>query len=364
MSRCGAARDLEGQSSRAATVGCSTLRRVPVSEEIAAATATALDRIARASSMESLKAVEPDLFGKRSELGILRSRLGSLDPEERKDAGRALNDARSAVEDALRARQRELAGDERRVRLAGERLDLSEFAPDDHARGHYHLLTQAHRRLEEVFVGMGFTIAEGPEVETEWFNFRALNFADDHPAREMQDTLYVDLGEPGRTVLRTHTSPVQIRTMLEREPPIYVVCPGRVYRRDTADATHMPVFHQIEGLVIDRGITFGDLAGTLDEFVRAFYGSERRTRLRPSYFPFTEPSAEFDMSDPTTRTGWLELGGCGMVHPNVLRAGGIDPECWSGFAFGFGTDRMAKMFHGVDDLRELWTNDVRFLRQF
>jgi phenylalanyl-tRNA synthetase alpha chain len=335
-----------------------------VTQEIAAAREAALVRVAGAANLDALRALEPELFGKRSDLGILRSRLGGLGDAERKDAGLALNEARAVVDKALQARREELAGGERRARLEAERLDLSETEADAGARGHYHLLTQAHRRLEEVFVGMGFTVEEGPEVETEWFNFKALNFAEDHPAREMQDTLYVDLGEPGGTVLRTHTSPVQIRTMLARTPPIYVVCPGRVYRRDTADATHMPVFHQIEGLVIDRDITFGHLAGTLDEFVKAFFGSERHTRLRPSYFPFTEPSAEFDMSDPSTRTGWLEMGGCGMVHPNVLIAGGIDPEEWGGFAFGFGTDRMAKMFHGVDDLRELWTNDVRFLRQF
>jgi phenylalanyl-tRNA synthetase alpha chain len=335
-----------------------------VVKEIAEARAAALAAIAEADDTGALAAVEPRFFGKTSDFGRIRSGLGQLDAQLRKDAGRALHEARGEVESALDARRMELEAAERRSRLEAERLDLTEIVADRPLRGHYHLVSQAHRRLEEVFVGMGFTVAEGPEVETEWFNFKALNFADDHPARDMQDTIYVDLGEPGSTVLRTHTSPVQMRTMLAQAPPIYVVCPGRTFRRDTADATHMPVFHQIEGLVVDRGITFADLAGTLDEFVKAFFGAERTTRLRPSYFPFTEPSAEFDISDPTVRSGWLELGGCGMVHPNVLAAGGIDPEVWTGFAFGFGTDRMGKIFHGVDDLRELWTNDVRFLRQF
>ena len=219
---------------------------------------------------------------------------------------------------------------------------------------------------------MGFTVADGPEVETDWFNFEALNLPPAHPARSLWDTLYLDTSDldgvdEGQLVLRTHTSPVQIRTMLRAVrdgtgPPIYVVCPGRVYRRDTADATHLPVFHQIEGLVIDRGITMGDLAGTIEEFTKAYFGAEMTSRLRPSYFPFTEPSAEFDVS--AHDGSWLELGGCGMVHPNVLRSGGLDPEEWSGFAFGFGIDRLAKIRHRVGDLREFVTNDLRFLAQF
>ena len=209
---------------------------------------------------------------------------------------------------------------------------------------------------------MGYTVAEGPEIEDEWHNFGALNFPLGHPARDMYDTLYVEYGEPQSTLLRTHTSPVQIRVMEEQEPPIYSIMPGRVFRSDTADATHMPVFHQIEGLVVDRGITFGDLAGTLDAFTTAYFGSEFTSRLRPSYFPFTEPSAEFDIRRPDG--SWLELAGCGMVHPEVLRSCGLDPEDWSGFAFGFGLDRLALMRHGIDDLRELFRNDHRFLGQF
>jgi phenylalanyl-tRNA synthetase alpha chain len=209
---------------------------------------------------------------------------------------------------------------------------------------------------------MGYTVAEGPEIEDEWHNFGALNFPLGHPARDMYDTLYVDYGEPQSTLLRTHTSPVQIRVMEAGEPPFYSIMPGRVFRSDTADATHMPVFHQLEALVVDRDITFGDLAGTLEAFTTAYFGEGFTTRLRPSYFPFTEPSAEFDVQRPDG--SWLELGGCGMVHPEVLRAGGLDPEEWSGFAFGFGLDRLALMRHGIDDLRELFRNDHRFLSQF
>ena len=318
--------------------------------------------VAGAVSLADLEQVQASFLGKRSALVEARKALGALDADERRLRGQALNDTREALEAAVAARRAELAAGERRARLEAERLDLSEVSVADVRPGHTHLVTRAWQRLEDVFVGMGFTVAEGPEIEDDWHNFEALNLPKNHPARDMQDTLYVDFGEPGSTLLRTHTSPVQVRVMTTVEPPIYSVMPGRVFRRDTADATHMPVFHQIEGLVIDRGITFADLAGTLEAFTRAFFGGDFTSRLRPSYFPFTEPSAEFDIRLPNGT--WLELGGCGMVHPNVLRAGGIDPEEWSGFAFGFGIDRMAKTFHGVDDLRELWVNDVRFLAQF
>jgi phenylalanyl-tRNA synthetase alpha chain len=209
---------------------------------------------------------------------------------------------------------------------------------------------------------MGFTVAEGPEVESAWYNFEALNIPEWHPARGSFDTIFVDLGEPEEVMLRSHTSPVQIRTMENQEPPIYIVAPGRTFRTDTADATHLPAFNQIEGLVVDRGIGLGDLSGTIDSFVKAFFGHEVKTRLRPSYFPFTEPSAEFDISTPSG--DWLELGGCGVVHPKVLQNCGIDPEIWQGFAFGFGIDRLAVMRYQLDDIRELVNNDVRFLTQF
>ena len=246
------------------------------------------------------------------------------------------------------------------------------------------LVTQTMERLEDVFVGMGFTVSEGPQAETDWYNFEALNLPAAHPARSMFDTLYLDLGdrteigdgeggEATNILLRTHTSPVQIRVMEALKPPIYTVCPGRVFRRDTADASHMPVFHQIEGLVVDHEISLADLAGTLNEFTAAYFGGSIRSRLRPSYFPFTEPSAEFDITcvicegagcQTCQRTGWIELGGCGMVHPNVLANCGIDSEEWTGFAFGFGIDRLAIMRYGIKDLRDMYTNDIRFLRQF
>ncbi|MEA3215458.1 MAG: phenylalanyl-tRNA synthetase alpha chain [Acidimicrobiia bacterium] len=321
----------------------------------------ALDKLAAAADLEAFRAAEVDVLGRRSPLVELRKALGALDAEARRTVGQALNEARAAVEEAAATRKASFAEEDRRRVLESERLDLTEVVPGRRL-GHAHLVSQAWERLEDVFVGMGFTVSEGPEVETEWYNFGALNFPEGHPARESFDSLWVDWGEPGSTLLRTHTSPVQIRAMLQARPPIYTVCPGRVFRQDTPDATHMPVFHQIEGLVVDRNITLGDLAGTLDAFTKAYFGEEFSARLRPSYFPFTEPSAEFDILRPDGT--WLELGGCGMVHPNVLRNGGIDPEEWSGFAFGFGIDRMALMRHGVDDLREFFAGDLRFLTQF
>jgi phenylalanyl-tRNA synthetase alpha chain len=304
--------------------------------------------------------------GKKGDLARLKTKLGSLDTvDEKKAAGQAINEAMTAVSAALGERRSLLASHALAEQIETERLDLTEFVGRP-ARGHAHLVTQAWERLEDVFIGLGFRVAEGPEVETDWHNFEALNMSEGHPARGEFDTLFVDHvppdGRVGTTLLRTHTSPVQIRAMLESEPPIYIVAPGRVFRRDTPDATHMPVFHQIEGLVVDRNITMADLAGTIEAFTKAFFGPGFTSRLRPSYFPFTEPSAEFDIQRPNG--DWIELGGCGMVHPNVLRAGGLDPEEWSGFAFGFGIDRMAKERHGVDDIREMYTNDIRFLEQF
>jgi phenylalanyl-tRNA synthetase alpha chain len=337
-----------------------------VLSDIEAAREAAIAEIDAAPTLDELTALATRLTGKRSPLSQLKKRLAGLATiEEKKAAGAAVNAALDAVGSALDARRAELRAAARAERVAAERLDLTEVTTPP-GRGHAHLVTQAWERLEDVFIGLGFQIAEGPEVETDWHNFEALNMGEGHPARGEFDTLFVDHvppgGRPGTTVLRTHTSPVQIRTMLEQEPPIYVVAPGRVFRRDTPDATHMPVFHQIEGLVIDEGISMADLAGTIEAFTKAFFGPGFTSRLRPSYFPFTEPSAEFDIQRPDG--SWIELGGCGMVHPNVLRHGGLDPERWSGFAFGFGIDRMAKERHGVDDLREMYTNDIRFLEQF
>ena len=305
--------------------------------------------------------IERELLGRRSAFTAAKRQLGSLDPDGRGEAGRRLNDARGRVEAAVAAARARLAARSLASRYEAERLDLTERLQPV-SRGRLHPVTQARDRLEDVFVSMGFIVAEGPEVETAWYNFEALNIPEWHPARGSFDTIFVNLGEPEEVMLRSHTSPVQIRVMEARNPPIYIVAPGRTFRTDTADATHLPAFNQIEGLVVDRDITMGDLAGTIDAFVKAFFGGEVKSRLRPSYFPFTEPSAEFDISRPDG--SWLELGGCGMVHPNVLRNCGIDPEEWQGFAFGFGIDRLAVMRHEIDDIREFVNNDVRFLRQF
>lgn len=333
-------------------------------DTVAAARDAALNQIALATTLDEVVRVEHDVLGKRGALTLLKAQLGGLSTvDERKRAGQELNAAQRAIAGALAARRGELRATERAAMVAAEGIDLTEHVVPPR-RGHAHIVTQAWERLEDVFVGLGFTVAEGPEVETDWHNFEALNMPSSHPARNEFDTLFVDHAgaPPGTTVLRTHTSPVQIRAMLAAEPPLYIIAPGRVFRRDTPDATHMPVFHQIEGLVIDRDISLGHLAGTIEAFTKAFFGDGFTSRLRPSYFPFTEPSGEFDIRTPSGE--WLELGGCGMVHPNVLRSGGVDPEEWSGFAFGFGIDRMAKERHVVEDLREMFTGDIRFAEQF
>jgi phenylalanyl-tRNA synthetase alpha chain len=322
----------------------------------------ALARVDAAATADDVRALEAELLGKRGPFATFKTGLGALaSVDEKRAAGQAVNEATAAVIDRLSRRRRELAAAERTVQLAAERLDLTEVMSRPR-RGHAHVVTQAWERLEDVFIGLGFQVAEGPDVETDWYNFEALNLPPDHPARSMHDTFYVEHGEPGSTVLRTHTSPVQIRVMQTLPPPIYMIMPGRVFRNETTDATHLAVFHQLEGLVIDRGITLADLAGTIDAFTKAFFGADFGSRLRPSYFPFTEPSAEFDIQTPSGE--WLELGGCGMVHPNVLRAGGLDPQEWSGFAFGFGIDRMAKERHAIGDVREMYINDLRFVEQF
>jgi phenylalanyl-tRNA synthetase alpha chain len=334
---------------------------LPFADAVDAALDAALARAAAATTLDELRELDVAVLGKRGSLGGLKPRLGGLPGDQRRAAGHQLNEALAAAGEALRLRREELGAAARWHQLDAERLDLTEVLPHPR-RGHLHLVTQARQRLEDTFIGLGFRVAEGPEVDSDYYNFEALNMPPSHPARSEFDTLYVASGEPGSVLLRPHTSPVQIRVMEQWEPPIFAVMPGRVFRRDTADATHMPVFHQIEGLVVDRGITFADLAGTIEAFTKAFFGEDFSSRLRPSYFPFTEPSAEFDIRRPDGR--WIELGGCGMVHPNVLRSGGLDPEEWSGFAFGFGIDRMAKERHGIDDLRDMYTNDIRFLEQF
>jgi phenylalanyl-tRNA synthetase alpha chain len=337
--------------------------------------------IAAAASTDDLALVETELLGKRSTLARAHRSLGVLHPEERKEAGRRLQGVRTTLEARLAARRTELAESERAAALISDRLDLTEVIPElvtsPQARGHLHPVTQARDELEDVFVGMGYEVAEGPEAESDWYNFGALNMPPAHPARGMYDTMYLDIGEPETVLLRTHTSPVQIHLMeaavRDDTLPIHAVMPGKCFRLDTPDARHLPVFNQIEGLVVDRGITFGDLAGTIQTFTSAYFGEGMQSRLRPSYFPFTEPSAEFEITCAICRgsgcrtcshTGWVELGGCGMVDPAVFAAVGIDAEEWSGFAFGFGIDRCALMRHEIPDIRSFMENDIRFLSQF
>jgi phenylalanyl-tRNA synthetase alpha chain len=333
-----------------------------MSSAIIEAKQLAMLAIKKTADLPGLRALSADLNKKDSPLNSFKSEMGKLSSvEDKRTIGQLLNAATSEIAAALETRTREFADSEIASRIEQESLDLTEFLVQ-RRRGHSHIVTQATQRLEDVFIGLGFQIAEGPEVETDFHNFEALNMPKSHPARSEFDTMFLEYGEPNSVLLRTHTSPVQIRVMKTWKPPIYAIMPGRVFRRDTPDATHMPVFHQIEGLVIDRGITFAHLAGTIEAFTKAFFGSEFTSRLRPSFFPFTEPSAEFDIRRADGE--WIELGGCGMVHPNVLISGGIDPEEFSGFAFGFGIDRMAKERHKVEDIREMYTNDLRFLRQF
>ncbi len=340
-----------------------------IDSEALIARAEGLVRSAR--SLDALHEAQVELLGKRSDLAAARSALGKLDPSERPAAGQKLHEVREQIEGLLARRRSELEEELRASRLQADRLDLTEV-PVKASRGRLHLVQRTRDELEDVFVGMGFVVAEGPEVETDWYNFEALNMPPAHPARGMWDTLYLDIGDPETVLLRTHTSPVQIRLMQGQGPPIYAVMPGRCYRRDTPDARHIPIFHQIEGLVVDRGISFADLAGTIETFTTAYFGPDIHSRLRPSYFPFTEPSAEFEATctickgkgcRTCSHTGWVELGGCGMVDPEVFAAVGVDSEEWTGFAFGFGIDRLAQMRHVIPDMRILLENDVRFLRQ-
>jgi len=340
-----------------------------------------LTTIRALTSIEALREAEPAITGKRSILSTLQRSLGSLEPSVRRDAGAELQDARRVIEEALEARRGELANAARSQALAADRLELGDVVvqnvrcPVD--AGHPSLIASTQRHLEDVFVAMGFRVSEGPEVESDWYNFEALNIPPAHPARGLWDTFYVELGEPETVVLRTHTSPTQIHLMESavrtNSLPVHAVMPGRCYRRDTPDARHLATFHQIEGLVVDRGITFADLAGVIETFTQAFFGPDISSRLRPGFFPFTEPSAEFEITctichgkgcRTCSQTGWIELGGCGMLDPAVLAAVGIDAEVWSGFAFGFGIDRCAQMRHQISDMRALIENDVRFLRQF
>ncbi len=342
-------------------------------EVLSAAVQEALAAFAAASTLDALKSARLAAQGDASPLALANREIGALPPTARAEAGRRVGMARSRVAQALAAREAELEAERDERLLAEEALDVS--APARRRRvGARHPIELTAELLCDVFVAMGWEVAEGPEVEAEWFNFDALNLHADHPARQMQDTFFVDPPGAG-LVLRTHTSPVQVRTLLQGDPPVYVVCPGRVYRTDELDATHTPVFHQIEGLAVAEGLTMAHLRGTLDHYVTAVFGAEVRTRLRPSYFPFTEPSAEIDCqcfvcrgADRSCRTcggtGWIELGGCGMVNEAVLRACGVDTQRYTGFAFGLGIERTLQVRNGVQDMREMVEADVRFSTQF
>lgn len=337
--------------------------------------AAALDAIASASSTRDLKQVRLDHAGDRSPLALANREIGALPPAARKEAGSRVGKARGRVNQALAARQAELEAAEVAQALVDERVDMT-LPVDVAPTGAAHPTTSMIDRLTDVFVSMGYEVAEGPELEAEWYNFDALNLPADHPARGEQDTLWVEPVSAGK-LMRTQTSPVQIRALLERGVPLYVVSPGKVFRADEYDATHLPVFHQLEGLVVDKGISMADLRGTLDHLARSIFG-DVRTRMRPHFFPFTEPSAEVDYecnvchgesvgnSDLDCRTcrneGWIEWGGCGVVNPRVLRACGVDPDVYSGFAFGMGIERTVMVATGQRDIRAFVEGDVRFSR--
>jgi phenylalanyl-tRNA synthetase alpha chain len=351
----------------------------------------ALAAAAAADSLEALKAVRTAHAGDRSPLALANREIGALPPSAKAEAGKRVGRARAAVATALAERQAALEAERDERILTEEALDLT-VVPPRRRLGARHPVSLVTERVEDIFVGLGWEIAEGPEVESEWLNFDALNLGPDHPARQMQDTFFVE-PEGSGLVLRTHTSPVQVRTMLDREPPVYVLCPGKVFRTDELDATHSAVFHQFEGLVVDEGITMAHLKGSLDAFVERLFGEGTVTRLRPSYFPFTEPSAEIDCrcwvcggsgradAGPGRAdgvpcradgvpcrtcggTGWIEVGGSGMVNHHVLRACGVDPDRWTGFAFGLGIERSLMLRQGVADMHDIVEGDVRFSAQF
>ena len=327
----------------------------------------ALEEFARASDPASLENVKARYLGKSGELTALLKKLGTLSADERRSAGQAINEAKARLEEALERRRAELAQQRMEEKLAGEALDVT-LPGRGRGRGGLHPISRTWARVEEIFRSVGFDVADGPEIETDWYSFTALNNPENHPARSMQDTFYVDLkDEQGLPLLlRPHTSPMQVRYARMHEPPLKVIAPGRTYRVDS-DATHSPMFHQVEGLWIDEDVSFADLKGVLSDFLQRFFESDDlEVRFRPSYFPFTEPSAEIDMrfADGPLKGRWLELGGSGEVHPQVVRNFGLDPERYIGFAFGCGLDRLAMLRYGINDLRLFFDGDLRFLRQF
>ena len=337
-----------------------------------AAVQEALAAFAAADSLAALKEARLAHTGDASPLVLANRGIGALDKADKPVAGRLLGAARARLQAALASRQEALEAAAEEEMLATEAVDVT-VPTARTAAGARHPLDVLIDEVCDMFTAMGWSIAEGPEVEHEWFDFDALNFDADHPARQMQDTFYIDgssvgaaEGQAANLVLRTHTSPVQARVMLDQQPPIYVACPGKVFRSDELDATHTPVFHQVEGLAVDKGLTMAHLKGVLDHFAKAMFGPEARTRLRPSFFPFTEPSAEMDLWFPQKKggAGWIEWGGCGMVNPNVLTACGIDPEVYTGFAFGMGLERTLMLRHGIADMHDIVEGDIRFSQQF
>jgi phenylalanyl-tRNA synthetase alpha chain len=345
-------------------------------DEVAAMRDEAVAAIEAATSLGGLKDARLAHAGDRSPLALANREIGALPPQARKDAGQRVGQARGAVSGTLARRTAQLEAEHEERMLVEEAVDVT-LPYDRDARGARHPLTTLQERIGDVFVAMGWEVAEGPEVEAAWLNFDALNLGPDHPARSMQDTMFLEPEDAG-VVLRTHTSPVQARSMLSRDLPIYVICPGRTYRTDELDATHTPVFHQVEGLAVDKGLSMAHLKGTLDHFAAAMFGAGIGTRFRPSYFPFTEPSAEVDLVcfvcrglEPEVEScracrgeGWIEWGGCGVVNPRVLVASGIDPETYSGFAFGMGIERTLMFRHNVADMRDMVEGDVRFALPF
>ncbi|MGI6085833.1 MAG: phenylalanine--tRNA ligase subunit alpha [Acetivibrionales bacterium] len=328
----------------------------------------AMDKLAEISEIRELEELKVAYLGKKGELTKILKGMGALSAEERPVIGQMANDVRAALEENIAKTKSRIIREERNARLNSEAIDIT-LPGKIRPIGRKHPVTIVLDELKDIFLGMGYEIAEGPEIELDYNNFEALNIPKDHPARDTQDTFYIS----ENVVLRTHTSPVQIRHMQNNPPPIRIICPGRVYRSDAVDATHSPVFHQVEGLVVDKGVTMGDLIGTLQAFAKAIFGKNTRVRLRPHHFPFTEPSAEVDVScwgcggsgcRLCKGEGWVEILGAGMVHPNVLRECGIDPDIYSGFAFGMGIERITMGKFGIDDMRLLFENDIRFLKQF
>ncbi|MEQ8463597.1 phenylalanine--tRNA ligase subunit alpha [Coleofasciculus sp. E2-BRE-01] len=312
--------------------------------------------IAKTDTLDQLEQLRVNYLGKKGQLSQILRGMGKLSPDDRPRIGALANEVKEALQQSLDNKRQELQAAQIQAQLAAETLDVTMpgvYKP----QGRIHPLNSIIDQVLDIFVGLGYTVATGPEMETDYYNFEALNTPQDHPARDMQDTFYL----PDGNLLRTHTSSVQIRYMENNEPPIRIIAPGRVYRRDTVDATHSAVFHQIEILAVDEDITFGDLKGTLKVFFQELFGEDVDVRLRASYFPFTEPSAEVDVK---WRGKWLEMGGCGMVDPNVLKTVGYDPEVYTGFAAGFGAERFALVMHQIDDIRRLYTSDLRFLQQF